>query len=104
MNDANIALMAAEDLLHFAQGCCFATILADPPWQFEPYNADTGSDRAAGNHYPTMTLDDIAAFKLPERLELMSEFPLSPVGKILKRQLREIVEGRLGAGAPPNPT
>jgi 2,3-dihydroxybenzoate-AMP ligase len=39
----------------------------------------------------------IASFKLPERLELMSEFPISPVGKILKRQLREIVEGRIAA-------
>ena len=32
---------------------------------------------------------DIASFKLPERLEIVSEFPLSPVGKILKRELRE---------------
>lgn len=31
----------------------------------------------------------IASFKLPERLEIMSEFPVSPVGKILKRELRE---------------
>jgi len=39
----------------------------------------------------------IASFKLPERLELMSEFPLSPVGKILKRQLRESIEAKLRA-------
>ena len=32
---------------------------------------------------------DIASFKLPERLEIVSEFPLSPVGKILKRELRD---------------
>lgn len=31
----------------------------------------------------------IASFKLPERLEIMTEFPVSPVGKILKRELRE---------------
>ena len=31
----------------------------------------------------------IASFKLPERLEIVPEFPLSPVGKILKRELRE---------------
>ena len=42
---------------------------------------------------------NIASFKLPERLELVSEFPLSPVGKILKRQLREaIVEKMEKAG------
>ena len=27
----------------------------------------------------------------------MTEFPISPVGKILKRQLREIVEARIAA-------
>ncbi len=37
----------------------------------------------------------IAAFKLPERLELFEELPVSPVGKILKRELRDIVAGRL---------
>ena len=31
----------------------------------------------------------IASFKLPERLEVVAEMPLSPVGKILKRDLRE---------------
>ncbi|MDM0050848.1 (2,3-dihydroxybenzoyl)adenylate synthase [Variovorax sp. J22R115] len=31
----------------------------------------------------------IASFKLPERLEIMDEFPVSPVGKILKRELRD---------------
>jgi 2,3-dihydroxybenzoate---[aryl-carrier protein] ligase len=34
---------------------------------------------------------DIAKFKLPERLELVREFPLSPAGKILRRELRRIV-------------
>jgi 2,3-dihydroxybenzoate-AMP ligase len=37
----------------------------------------------------------IASFKLPERLELFGELPVSPVGKILKRQLRETIAGRL---------
>lgn len=40
----------------------------------------------------------IASFKLPERLELMSEFPLSPVGKILKRELRETIAAKLVSG------
>jgi 2,3-dihydroxybenzoate-AMP ligase len=42
----------------------------------------------------------IASFKLPERLVLMPEFPVSQVGKILKRQLREIVEA--GPQRPPD--
>ena len=37
----------------------------------------------------------IASFKLPERLELFGELPVSPVGKILKRQLRETVAEKL---------
>lgn len=32
---------------------------------------------------------DIASYKLPERLELRTELPRNPVGKILKRQLRD---------------
>ena len=38
----------------------------------------------------------IASFKLPERLEVMESFPISPAGKILKRELREIVAARTG--------
>ena len=38
---------------------------------------------------------NIASFKLPERLELVSEFPVSPVGKILKRQLREAIAEKI---------
>ncbi len=34
---------------------------------------------------------NIASFKLPERLEIVDEFPASNVGKILKRQLREMI-------------
>jgi 2,3-dihydroxybenzoate-AMP ligase len=41
----------------------------------------------------------IASFKLPERLEVMTAFPVSPVGKILKRELREIVAQRLAEEA-----
>src|SRR5882672_6880453 len=41
----------------------------------------------------------IASFKLPERLEILQEFPVSPVGKILKRQLRDMVAAKLLAEA-----
>ena len=36
---------------------------------------------------------DIASFKLPERLEIVDAFPVSPVGKILKRELRDRLMG-----------
>ena len=37
----------------------------------------------------------IASFKLPERLEVVTQFPLSPVGKILKSQLRNEIAAKL---------
>ena len=37
----------------------------------------------------------IASFKLPERLELMERFPVSPVGKILKRELRDMIAAKM---------
>jgi len=43
----------------------YSVILADPPWRFEPRSRETGMDRAADNHYPTMSLDDIMALKFP---------------------------------------
>ena len=41
----------------------------------------------------------IASYKLPERLEVVAQFPLSPVGKILKRELRDTIAARLDAEA-----
>lgn len=43
----------------------YGVIYADPPWRFEPYSRDSGMDRAADNHYPTMTLEDIVNMKVP---------------------------------------
>jgi non-ribosomal peptide synthetase component E (peptide arylation enzyme) len=40
----------------------------------------------------------IAAFKLPERLDLLEALPRNPVGKVLKQELRERL--RQAAGAP----
>jgi N6-adenosine-specific RNA methylase IME4 len=39
----------------------YGVILADPEWRFEPYSRQSGMDRAADNHYPTSSLDDIKA-------------------------------------------
>jgi N6-adenosine-specific RNA methylase IME4/ParB-like chromosome segregation protein Spo0J len=43
----------------------YGVIYADPPWRFEPWSRQTGMDRAADNHYPTMTLDDIIGQRIP---------------------------------------
>lgn len=39
----------------------------------------------------------MARFKLPERLEVVDAFPTSPVGKVLKRELRELIVKKLSA-------
>ena len=39
----------------------------------------------------------IAKFKLPERLEVLDAFPISPAGKILRRNLRERIEAMVKA-------
>lgn len=42
----------------------YGVVYADPPWKFEVYS-ENGMDRSADNHYPTMTLADIKALKVP---------------------------------------
>jgi N6-adenosine-specific RNA methylase IME4 len=43
----------------------YAVLYADPPWHFEVYNEESGIERAAGNHYSTMSLDEICALPVP---------------------------------------
>ncbi len=61
----------------------FGVILADPPWRFEPYSRDTGMDRAADNHYPTMDAGAIAELEVPAAddcvLFLWATAPMLPV-------------------------
>ena len=42
----------------------------------------------------------IAKFKLPERLEIVPEFPISAAGKIMRRTLREMIEAKLQNETP----
>ncbi|WP_297105211.1 MT-A70 family methyltransferase [uncultured Devosia sp.] len=41
----------------------YNVIYEDPAWRFEPRSRETGLDRAADNHYPTMSLEELR--KLP---------------------------------------
>jgi N6-adenosine-specific RNA methylase IME4 len=43
----------------------YSVIYADPPWRFEPFSRETGLDRAADNHYPTISSSDIAKMPIP---------------------------------------
>lgn len=60
----------------------FGVIYADPPWQFEPYSRDSGMDRAADNHYPCMSLEDLCALPVPAAddcvLFLWATSPMAP--------------------------
>lgn len=59
----------------------YGVIYADPPWRFETYS-ENGMDRSADNHYPTMSLIDIAALKVPAAddcvLYLWATVPMLP--------------------------
>jgi 2,3-dihydroxybenzoate-AMP ligase len=41
---------------------------------------------------------EIARFKMPERLEVVDDFPVSTFGKVSKKALGELVAARLAAG------
>jgi 2,3-dihydroxybenzoate-AMP ligase len=43
----------------------------------------------------------IAAYKLPERLEVVARFPLTGVGKVAKQALRDDVAEKLAVAARP---
>ena len=44
----------------------YGVILADPPWAFET-RTNGGKNRSAENHYPCMTVDEIAFMRVMER-------------------------------------
>ena len=46
-------------------GKLFGVLYVDPPTRFEVYSRDSGMDRAADNHYPTMTDAELLAMDLP---------------------------------------
>jgi N6-adenosine-specific RNA methylase IME4 len=54
---------AAATLVRMAP--LYGVLYADPPWRFEPRSRISGMDRAADNHYGTMTVEEIAALKVP---------------------------------------
>ena len=61
-----VACDAAADLLRFARGQRFATILADPPWQFTNKTGKIGPEHKRLSRYGTMKLDEIMALPIGE--------------------------------------
>jgi N6-adenosine-specific RNA methylase IME4 len=57
----DIGTEAALNLAKFTAGKKYATILADPPWQFQNKTGKIAPEHKRLNRYSTMTLDDICA-------------------------------------------
>lgn len=57
---------AASDLLDFAGQSRFATILADPPWQFVNRTGKIAPEHHRLSRYGTMTLDEIMALPVAD--------------------------------------
>ena len=54
------------DLIRFANGRRFATVLADPPWQFTNKTGKVAPEHRRLSRYGTMKLDEIAALPIEQ--------------------------------------
>jgi 2,3-dihydroxybenzoate-AMP ligase len=79
---AQVALVAMPDPVFGEKACAFVVTKPGARLGFEELIAFLKAQR-------------IASFKLPERLEVVEHFPTSLVGKILKRQLRDMIAEKL---------
>ncbi|HEX8013361.1 MAG TPA: AMP-binding protein [Casimicrobiaceae bacterium] len=95
-----ISCEEVENLIYGHPKVKVATLVAMP----DPVFGDKACAFVVPKPGETLTFDEliahlkaqkIATFKLPERLEVVAELPLSPVGKILKRQLREMITEKI---------
>jgi len=93
---ANVCVVAMPDERYGEKACAFVIVKPDRALGFAELQ-----EFLLGR--------GIARFKLPERLEVVDAFPLSPAGKVLRRELRSIIAARLEAerigknGAAPGP-
>lgn len=60
------SLSPAQDFLARVAGRRFATVLADPPWQFQNRTGKVAPEHRRLNRYGTMTLDDIMALPVEQ--------------------------------------
>ncbi|TAN55064.1 MAG: (2,3-dihydroxybenzoyl)adenylate synthase [Rhodospirillales bacterium] len=77
-----VALVAMSDPIYGEKACAFATLKDGASLGFKDLS-------------DFLLAQGIAKFKLPERLEVLDEFPVSPAGKILRRTLRDMIEAKL---------
>ncbi|MDP2643805.1 MAG: AMP-binding protein [Desulfobacterales bacterium] len=79
----NCAYVAMPDRQLGEKGCAFVSLKANRRLSFDELIRFLKTQRR------------IAAFKMPERLELVREFPMTKVGKIDKKELRRIIAGKM---------
>jgi 2,3-dihydroxybenzoate-AMP ligase len=87
----HVALVAMPDATFGEKACAFVATNPGMTLSFDELIAFLKQQR-------------IASFKLPERLELVDKLPTSLVGKVLKRQLREMIAAKIASergAAPP---
>jgi cyclohexanecarboxylate-CoA ligase len=101
----NIPVVEVENLLYTHPKIAGVAIVA----MLDPRLGERACAVVIPRDGQAITLSEIVAFlerhqlarqKLPERLELVTEFPMTPSGKIQKYRLRELVAERIAAGAP----
>ncbi len=99
---------AADDLLRFAHGRAFGTILADPPWQFENKTGKVAPEHKRLSRYGTLTLPEIAELPvakiaaptahlylwvpnalLPEGLQVMENWGFKYKGNLIWHKIRK---------------
>jgi len=83
----NVCVVAMPDPVYGEKACAFVIPKAGATLDF-------------GAMKSFLVEREIAKFKLPERLELVEAFPLSPAGKILRRELRATIAAKLQAEQP----
>jgi len=77
-----VALVAMPDLVFGERACAFVTLRPE-------------AMLSLGQLTRFLLEQNIAKFKLPERLEILPELPVSAAGKIMRRALRELIEAKL---------
>ena len=79
----NCAYVAMPDPILGEKACVFVVLLPGKEMLLESLNGFLINEQK------------IARFKLPERLELVDSLPLTPVGKVNKKELRSVIAERL---------
>lgn len=69
MTESPEAINASDDLIGRVANQKFATILADPPWQFQNRTGKVAPEHRRLNRYGTMTLPDICALPIAQLTE-----------------------------------